>query len=84
MTTDYLDSSLILNNINIQESLMKTDKIQDKRISRISYSGDFPTMEMIEDFFVNEAMKISNGSQTIAARYLGISQSTLSRRFKKT
>jgi DNA-binding NtrC family response regulator len=83
MTTDYLDASLILNNINIKESLIKTDKIHDKRISSISYSGDFPTMEMIEDFFVNEAMKMSNGSQTIAARYLGISQSTLSRRFKK-
>ncbi len=49
----------------------------------IVYSGRMPTLKEAEDFLIAEAMKKSNGNQSVAALYLGISQSTLSRRFKK-
>ncbi|HUV09130.1 MAG TPA: helix-turn-helix domain-containing protein, partial [Spirochaetia bacterium] len=47
---------------------------------RISYSGPFPTLKETEDFLINEALKMAEGNQSIAARLLGVSQSTLSRR----
>jgi two-component system response regulator HydG len=46
----------------------------------ISYSGRFPTLKEVEDFFIEEALRKSNGNQTVAAAYLGVNQSTLSRR----
>ena len=42
-----------------------------------------PTLKEMEDFLIAEAMKKSKEKQSIAALHLGISQSTLSRRFKK-
>jgi len=48
----------------------------------VSYSGRFPTLEEIEDFFITEALKKSRGNQSIAAQLLGVAQSTLSRRLK--
>lgn len=46
----------------------------------ISYREPFPKLSEVEDFFINEAMKRSEGNQSAAAKLLGISQSTLSRR----
>ena len=51
--------------------------------SKISFVGRFPTLREVEDFFIDEAMTRSQGNQSVAARLLGVSQSTLSRRFKK-
>jgi DNA-binding NtrC family response regulator len=48
----------------------------------ISIGDHFPTLKEIEDFLIKEAMDRSEGNQTIAAQLLGVSQSTLSRRFK--
>lgn len=48
----------------------------------ISYSGEFPTMREVEEYFISEAMKRSAGNQSIAAELLGLSQSTLSRRLR--
>jgi len=47
----------------------------------ISYTGNIPTLQQVEEFFIGEAMKKVGGNQTLAAKILGISQSTLSRRF---
>jgi DNA-binding NtrC family response regulator len=49
----------------------------------ISYSGRFPTLKEAEDFFIEEALQKAKGNQSIAATYLGINQSTLSRRLKE-
>jgi DNA-binding NtrC family response regulator len=49
---------------------------------KINYSGGFPTLKEVEDFFIKEAMEKAAGNQSIAAQLLGIAQSTLSRRFK--
>jgi DNA-binding NtrC family response regulator len=48
----------------------------------IFYTGEFPTLREVEDFFVNEALEKCKGNQLMASKLLGLSQSTLSRRLK--
>jgi DNA-binding NtrC family response regulator len=43
----------------------------------------FPPLQAVEDHYIGEALKLAKGNQSIAAKLLGISQSTLSRRQKK-
>jgi len=50
--------------------------------ARISYSGRFPTLHEAEEFLIAEALDKSGGNQSLAAKLLGINQSTLSRRQK--
>ncbi len=49
-----------------------------------SYTGPFPSLAEVEDYFVTQALKRAQGNQSIAARMLGVSQSTLSRRLRKS
>lgn len=51
--------------------------------ARFAWSGSFPTLEEVEDFLIAEALKVSGNNQTVAARLLGVAQSTLSRRLQK-
>lgn len=44
----------------------------------------FPTLREVEDYLVEQAVRRAEGNQTAAARLLGVSQSTLSRRLRKT
>jgi DNA-binding NtrC family response regulator len=46
---------------------------------RFSYRGEFPQLQEVEDYFIEEALRLSDGNQSQAARLLGVSQSTLSR-----
>ncbi len=48
----------------------------------LAWSGRFPTLKEVEDFLVAEALEKSSGNQSIAARMLGVAQSTLSRKLK--
>ena len=50
--------------------------------SFISYSGHLPRLEEAEEFFMAEALRLTDGNHTAAAALLGVSQSTLSRRIK--
>ncbi|MBD3242727.1 MAG: response regulator [Chitinivibrionales bacterium] len=50
--------------------------------SRIALDGGFPKLRAVEEFLVEEAMRRASGNQTVAARLLGVAQSTLSRRFR--
>lgn len=50
---------------------------------RITFSGRFPKLHEVEDYLIAEALKKTGGNQSLAARLLGINQSTLSRRQKK-
>jgi transcriptional regulator with PAS, ATPase and Fis domain len=59
------------------------EAVSETRRSGISYSGRFPTLREAEEFLIAEALKKSGGNQSLAARLLGINQSTLSRRQKK-
>ncbi|MFW5694093.1 MAG: sigma-54-dependent transcriptional regulator [Alkalispirochaeta sp.] len=47
---------------------------------RFSWTGPFPPLQEVEEFLIHEALRRSDYNQTAAARLLGISQSTLSRR----
>lgn len=49
----------------------------------LSRSGRLPTLEEVTDLLVAEALRRTEGNQTRAARLLGISQSTLSRRLQR-
>jgi DNA-binding NtrC family response regulator len=50
---------------------------------RINYRGVFPTLQEAEDFLIAEALRKTNGNQSLAAQLLGVNQSTLSRRQKQ-
>lgn len=59
------------------------EAVQDQENDCSIHFGErFPTLKEVEDFIISQAMKKSDGNQSIAAQLLGISQSTLSRRFK--
>lgn len=59
------------------ESIARTDG------PRLSYQGPIPTLEEAEEFLIAEALDKTGGNQTAAARMLGVSQSTLSRRLAR-
>lgn len=67
---DYDDVSL-----EIQENLVEM---------LISVLGHFPTIKEIEEALIKEALDRTEGNQSLAARMLGVSQSTLSRRQKSS
>lgn len=46
----------------------------------IYYTGEFPKLSEVEEYLVQEALSKADGNQSLAARLLGVSQSTLSRR----
>jgi DNA-binding NtrC family response regulator len=50
----------------------------------ISFSHQLPTLKEIEQLLIDEALKRSNGNQSIAALSLGISRQALNKRLKKS
>ena len=50
----------------------------------ISFSHQLPTLKQIEQLLIDEALKRSNGTQSIAALSLGISRQALNKRLKKS
>ena len=66
-----------------EENKAPTDPPPDGDRQRLVYSGSFPTLKEVEEFFISEALDMAKGNQSIAARLLGISQSTLSRRARE-
>ena len=49
----------------------------------IAFSDHLPTIKFATQLLVNEAMERAAGNQSIAAKFLGISQQALSKRLKK-
>jgi DNA-binding NtrC family response regulator len=49
---------------------------------RVFFGEPFPTLREAEALLIEEALKRSGGNQSLAARMLGVNQSTLSRRLK--
>ncbi|HKJ85903.1 MAG TPA: sigma-54 dependent transcriptional regulator [Spirochaetia bacterium] len=60
--------------------LLSRHQAPDSDDGRLSYSGSIPTLEEAERFLIREALEQTRGNQTAAAKLLGVSQSTLSRR----
>ncbi len=50
--------------------------------ARFCFGEPFPTLREVEASLIEEALKRSRGNQSLAARLLGVNQSTLSRRLK--
>jgi DNA-binding NtrC family response regulator len=63
-----------------RDSVTQTAKNISPDSFSLSYSGRFPTLKEVEDFFILEALQMADGNQSTAAAFLGMSQSTLSRR----
>jgi DNA-binding NtrC family response regulator len=45
--------------------------------------GHFPTIDEIEEYMINEAMRLAKGNQGIAANLLGMGRQTLNKRLKE-
>lgn len=69
-----------------QEERLNPSRIMNdtSRSELVSFSGKLPTLKETAEALVAEAMKRSNGNQSVAARMLGISQQALSKRLKKS
>lgn len=66
-----------------RKSIHETEETLPRDSFSLSYSGRFPTIGEVEDYLIPEAMRMAEGNQSIAAVFLGISQSTLSRRLQQ-
>jgi DNA-binding NtrC family response regulator len=55
----------------------------ENKNSNPSISGRFPTLKESEEFLISEALRRSNGNQSIAASLLGISRQALNKRLKR-
>ncbi|MFA7567704.1 MAG: sigma 54-interacting transcriptional regulator, partial [Alkalispirochaeta sp.] len=51
--------------------------------SRFSWTGSFPQLPEVEQFLIDEALIRTGNNQSAAAKLLGVSQSTISRRSRK-
>jgi len=64
-------------------NLYSKAQIKEKGQKRIIVEGGYFTLKELEKVYIDEVLEKANGNQTIAARYLGIDKSTLSRKLKK-
>jgi DNA-binding NtrC family response regulator len=47
-----------------------------------SLFGHFPTIDEVEEYMINEAMRLAQGNQGVAANLLGVSRQTLNKRLQ--
>ena len=60
---------------------LKADDFSEK--SLIAFSARLPTLKQAEQLLIDEALRRSNGNQSIAALSLGISRQALNKRLRK-
>ncbi|WP_319471374.1 sigma-54 dependent transcriptional regulator [uncultured Pseudodesulfovibrio sp.] len=66
--------------LNVGDALTRTNGFSNETMP---FPDQLPTLAQMSDLLVEEAMRRSNGTQTVAARMLGISQPALSKRLKR-
>jgi two-component system, NtrC family, response regulator HydG len=71
----------------IRDDLQHTPEVIEKPVSGgknslSSMFGHIPTFREIEDYLIDEALRIANGNYTIAAAQLGITRQTINNRLK--
>lgn len=54
-----------------------------EQVDKIIFSGQLPTLDEAEELLINEALKRTDGNQTIAADLLGISRRALNNRLNR-
>lgn len=53
-------------------------------VGRLWWSGPFPTLDEVSSLLIDEALRRHGGNQSAAARTLGVAQSTISRRVRRS
>lgn len=83
---------LSLESIRSKISVSKNDKnnkgnyssgVSQEEGELINFPGRFPSLKEAEDLIINEALKRTEGNQTIAAELLGISRRALNNRLRR-
>lgn len=73
----------VLSTSSFRESLPQVNPQQASQEEEIRFGKTLPTLQQASRLLVQEAMRRSEGNQSIAARLLGISHQALSKRLKK-
>jgi DNA-binding NtrC family response regulator len=79
--SDTLDMSFFRDYVD-KHSAGRADPPPRNLLPPFSRAGKLPSLRETEDALIGEALRISGGNQSAAARLIGVSQSTLSRRQK--
>jgi DNA-binding NtrC family response regulator len=84
-TSAKLSMDLFKTHISKKHSISAADPTDSRpqKGTPIRFSHQLPTLKQIEQLLIDEAMKRSNGNQSIAALSLGISRQALNKRLKK-
>jgi DNA-binding NtrC family response regulator len=64
------------------EQLVETASQPSGEKSLTAMFGHFPTIDEVENYMIDEAMKMAQGNQGIAANLLGMGRQTLNKRLK--
>ena len=64
------------------QPLQSSSSAADGEKSLTDFFGHFPNVREVEDYMINEAMKLAKGNQGMAASLLGMSRQTLNNRLK--
>jgi len=64
------------------QSSSSPSALEEKSLS--AFFGHFPNIGEVEEYMINEAMKLAKGNQGMAASLLGMSRQTLNNRLKVT
>ncbi|MBN1411258.1 MAG: sigma-54-dependent Fis family transcriptional regulator [Spirochaetales bacterium] len=70
-----------LSDVN-KDELLSSGGLKEE-LSITTSTGRLPYLKDVEEYLIEKAMDLSNGNQSMAAKMLGISQSTISKRLKK-
>lgn len=68
---------------NGKSSIIKKEQPDSNIGNPLVFPGDLPTLKESEDLIIDEALKRSNGNQSIAAQLLGISRRALNNRLQR-
>lgn len=73
----YIDATVLCERIELTDKKINSDF---KKLNELF--GYFPTLKQVVEFTIEEAIQISEGNQSMAAKLLGISKQALSKRLR--
>lgn len=84
-TGPNLDISSVIQHITSHvngETYTDQSPVEGEILKILTTTGDLPSMEELEKFLIREAVRVTNGNQSLVAKITGLSQPTIHRRFK--